>query len=135
MGMFGGLPPVGGRYSGMGSPIHTPPYTGFYPDAGGGPSSSLRPGFVSDTFVPDNAGVTLEELNNLTSESPSELGDPDILGPSQLGSAPLGYSQRKTPHPSLRPERHVRSPDRHTYSQDHVHAQQRAKRVQQRRGG
>ena len=127
---------------------------GFYPDAGAGPSSSFRPGtkhslntltnlprnicwftficyagFVSSTFVPDNEGVTLDELDSLTPDSPGAHGDPDVLGYSQLGGAPLGISQQQTPQPILRPERQVRSPDRHTYSEGHVRAQQRAKRV------
>ena len=90
---------------------------GIYPNAGVRPSSSVGPGtkhsrhtltnlprnicwftftcyagFVSNTFVPDNAGVSLDELDNLTSDSPGEHGDPDVLGSSQLGGAPLGYS-------------------------------------------
>ena len=86
-------------------------------------------------FVPDNEGVTLDELDSLTPDSPGAHGDPDVLGYSQLGGAPLGFSQQQTPQPSLRPERQVRSPDCHTYSEGHVHAQQRAKRVRRRRGG
>jgi len=133
---------------------------GFYPDAGAGPSSSFQPGtkhslntltnlprnicwftficyagFVSSTFVPDNEGVTLDELDSLTPDSPGAHGDPDVLGYSQLGGAPLGISQQQTPQPFLRPERQVRSPDRHTYSEGHVRAQQRAKRVRRPRGG
>ena len=92
-------------------------------------------GFVSDTFVPDSGGFNLEDLDNFTSLSPAEQGDPDVLGSSQLGGAPLGYSQQQTPQPSVRPQQQMRSPDRHTYSQGHVHAQQRAKRVRHRRGG
>ena len=92
-------------------------------------------GFVSSTFVPDNEGVTLDELGSLTPDSPGEHGDPDVLGYSQLGGAPLGISQQQTPQPPLRPERQVRSPDRHTYSEGHVRAQQRAKRVRRPRGG
>ena len=60
-------------------------------------------GFVSDTFVPDSGGFNLEDLDNFTSLSPAEQGDPDVLGSSQLGGAPLGYSQQQTPQPSLRP--------------------------------
>ncbi|XP_039795542.1 uncharacterized protein LOC120660946 [Panicum virgatum] len=135
MGMFGGTPPVGGPYPGMGPPPSTLAYPGFYPDAGVGPSSSSQPGFVSNTFVLDSGGFNLEDLDNFTSHSPTEQGDPDVLGSSQLGGAPLGYSQQQTPHPSLRPQRQLRSLDRHTYSQGHVHAQQRAKRVRHRRGG
>ena len=48
--------------------------------------------FVSNTFVPDNEGVTLDELDSLTPDSPSAHGDPDVLGYSQLGGAPLGIS-------------------------------------------
>ena len=92
-------------------------------------------GFVSDTFVPDSGGFNLEDLDNFTSLSPAEQGDPDVLGSSQLGGAPLGYSQQQTPQPSVRPQRQMRSLDRHTYSQGHVHAQQRAKRVRHHRGG
>ena len=73
-------------------------------------------GFVSDTFVPDSGGFNLEDLDNFTSLSPAKQGDPDVLGSSQLGGAPLGYSQQQTPQPSLRPQRQMRSPDRHTYS-------------------
>ena len=127
---------------------------GFYSDAGAGPSSSFRPGskhsvntltnlpcniywftfisyagFVSSTFVPNNEGITLDELDSLTLESPGAHGDPDVLGYSQLGGAPLGISQQQTPQPSFRPEGQVRSPNRHTYSEGHVRAQQRAKRV------
>ena len=86
-------------------------------------------------FVPDNEDVTLDELDSLTPFSPSAHGDPDVLGYSQLGGAPLGISHLQTPQPPLRPERQVRSPDRHTYSEGHVHAQQRAKRVRRPRGG
>ena len=89
----------------------------------------------SSKFVPDNEGVTLDELDSLTPDSPGAHGDPDVLGYSQLGGAPLGISQQHTPQPLLHPERQVRSPDRHTYSEGHVHAQQRAKRVRRRRGG
>ena len=92
-------------------------------------------GFVSSTFVPDNEGVTLDELGSLTLDSPGEHGDPDVLGSSQLGGALLEISQQQTPQPPLCPERQVRSPDHHTYSEGHVHAQQRAKRVRWRRGG
>ena len=70
-------------------------------------------GFVSNTFVPDNDGFTLDELDSLTSDSSGEHGHPDVLGSSQLGGAPLGYSQHKTAQSSLRLERHVRSPDHH----------------------
>ena len=86
-------------------------------------------------FVPDNEGVTLDELDSLTPDSPGTHGDPDVLGYSQLGGAPLEISQQQTPQPLLRLERQVRSPDRHTYSEGHVHTQQWAKRVRQRRSG
>ena len=92
-------------------------------------------GFVSSTFIPDNVGFTLDELDSLTPDDTGAHGDPDVLGYSQLGAAPLGISQQQTPQPSLRPERQVRSPDRHTYSEGHVRAQQRAKRVRRPRGG
>ena len=92
-------------------------------------------GFVSSTFIPDNEGVTLDELDSLTPDEPAAHGDPDVLGYSQLGGASLGISQQQTPQPLLRPERQVRSPDRHTYSEGHVRAQQRAKRVRRPRGG
>ena len=58
---------------------------GFYPDAGARPSSS--------SFQPDNEGFTLDYLDNLTPEEPAAQGDPDVLGHSQLGGAPLGISQ------------------------------------------
>ena len=48
-------------------------------------------------FVPDNEGVTLEELDSLTPEEPAAQGDSDVLGYSQLGGAPLGISQQQTP--------------------------------------
>ena len=54
-------------------------------------------GFVLSTFVPDNEGVTLDELDSLTPESPGAHGDPDVLGYSQLGGAPLGISKQQTP--------------------------------------
>ena len=92
-------------------------------------------GFISSTFVPDNEGFTLDELDSLTPGSPGAHGDPNVLGYSQLGGAPLGMSQQQTPQSLLRPERQVRSPDRHTYSKGHVRAQQRAKRVRRPRGG
>ena len=50
-------------------------------------------GFVSSTFIPDNVGVTLDELDSLTPDSPGAHGDPDVLGYSQLGGAPLGIPQ------------------------------------------
>ena len=78
---------------------------------------------------------TLDELDSLTPDSPGTHGDPDVLGYSQLRGAPLGISQQHTPQPLLRPKRQVRSPDRHTYSEGHVRAQQRAKRVRRPRGG
>ena len=56
-------------------------------------------------------------------------------GYSQLGGAPFGISQQQTSQPHLRPERQVLSPDRLTYSEGHVRAQQRAKRVRRPRGG
>ena len=37
-------------------------------------------GFVSSTFVPDNEGFTLDELDSLTPDSPGAHGDPDVLG-------------------------------------------------------
>ena len=92
-------------------------------------------GFVSSTFVPDNEGVTLDELDSLTPDSPGAHGDPDVLEYSQLGGAPLEISQQQTPQPLLRPERQVRSPDCHTYSESHVRAQQRAKRVRRPASG
>ena len=92
-------------------------------------------GFVSSTFVPDNEGFTLDELDSLTTDEPAAQGDPDVLGYSQLGGAPLGISQQQTPQPLSRPEQQVRSPDVLTYSEGHVHAQQRAKRVRCPRGG
>ena len=88
---------------------------GFYPDAGTRPSSS--------SFRSDNETFTLDDFDSLTPEEPAAQGDPDILGYSQLGGAPLGISQQQTPQLILRPERQVRSPDRHTYSLGHVHAQ------------
>ena len=91
--------------------------------------------FVSSTFVPNNEGFTLDELDSLTPDEPAAHGDPDVLGYSQLGGAPLGISKQHTPQPLLRPERQVRSPNRHTYSKGHVRAQQRAKRVLRPRGG
>ena len=51
-------------------------------------------GFVSSTFFPDNEGVILDELDSLTADSPGTHGDPDVLGYSQLGGAPLGISQQ-----------------------------------------
>ena len=93
---------------------------GFYPDAGAVPSSS--------SFRPDNETFTLYDFDSLTPEEPAAQGDPDVLGYSQLGGAPLGISQQ-------RPERQVRSPDVLTYSEGHVRAQQRAKRVRRPRGG
>ena len=79
--------------------------------------------------------VTLDELDSLTPDSPGAHGDPDVLGYSQLGGALLGISQQQTPQPFARPERQVRSPDVLTYSEGHVRAQQRAKRVRRPRGG
>ncbi|XP_039843435.1 uncharacterized protein LOC120703417 [Panicum virgatum] len=134
--MFRGTSPVGGPYLGMVPGPQIPAYTGFYPDASAGPSSSsFRPGFVSSTFILDNEGFTLDELDSLTPDDPVAHGDLDVLGYSQLGGAPLGISQQQTLQPLLRPERQVRSPDRHTYSEGHVCAQQRAKRVRRPRGG
>ena len=37
-------------------------------------------GFVSSTFVPDNEGFTLDELDSLTPVSPGTHGDPRCLG-------------------------------------------------------
>ena len=64
---------------------------GFYPDAGAGPFSS--------SFPPDNEGFTLDDLDSLTPDEPAAQGDPDVLGYSQLGGAPLGISQQQTPQP------------------------------------
>ena len=101
------------------------------------PNSVLQ---KSDTLYatedwPDNETFTLDDFDSLSPEEPAAQGDPDVLGYSQLGGAPLGISQQQTPQPSLRPERQVRSPDRHTYSEGYVRAQQRAKRVRRPRGG
>ena len=71
---------------------------------------------------PDNEGFTLDDLDSLTPEEPATQGDPDVLGYSQLGVAPLGISQQQTPQPLARPERQVRSPDVLTYSEGHVRA-------------
>ena len=76
---------------------------GFYPDAGAGPSSS--------SFRPDNETFTLDDFDSLTPDSPGAHGDPDVLGYSRLGGAPLGISQQQTPQPLSLPERQVRSPD------------------------
>ena len=73
-------------------------------------------------FVPDNEDFTLDVLDSLTPDDPAVHGDPDVLGYSQLGGAPLGISQQQTP-------------DVLTYSEGHVRAQQRAKRVRRRMGG
>ena len=92
-------------------------------------------GFVSSTFVPDKEGVILDELDSLTADSPGAHSDLDVLGYSQLGGAPFGISQQQTPQSQLHPERQVISPDRLTYSEGHVRAQQRAKRDRRPRGG
>ena len=52
-------------------------------------------GFVSSTFVPDNEGFTLDELDSLTPDEPAAQGDPDVLGYSQLGGAHLGSLSRR----------------------------------------
>ena len=70
---------------------------GFYPHAGAGPSSS--------SFQPDNETFTLDDFDSLSPEEPAAQGDPDVLGYSQLGGAPLGISQQQTPQPLTRPER------------------------------
>jgi len=62
--------------------------------------------------------------------------DFDILSSSQMGDAPLYPSQNaptQTPLPEPRPTRDVGSPDRFTYSADHVHAQDQARRTRRRR--
>ena len=64
---------------------------GFYPDAGAGPSSS--------SFRPDNETFTLDDFDSLSPEEPAAQGDPNVLGYSQLGGAPLGISQQQTPQP------------------------------------
>ena len=84
---------------------------GFYPDAGAGPSCS--------SFRPDNETFTLDDFDSLSPEEPAAQGDPDVLGYSQLGRAPLGISQQQTPQPLARHERQVRSPDVLTYSEGH----------------
>ena len=62
--------------------------------------------------------------------------DFDILGSSQMGGAPLYPSQNaptQTPLPDRHPTRHTGSPDRFTYSADHVRAQDQARRTRRRR--
>ena len=98
--------------------------------------AARNPGSFYDTYLlPDNETFTLDDFDSLSPEEPAAQGDPDVLGYSQLGGAPLGISQQQTPQPLARPERQVRSPDVLTYSEGHVRAQQRAKRVRRPRGG
>ena len=48
-------------------------------------------------ILPPMQAFTLDDLDSLTPEEPGAQGDPDVLGYSQLGGAPLGISQQQTP--------------------------------------
>ena len=70
-----------------------------------------------------------------TDSGPSCRGWAYSARPIPPDGARWQISQQQTPQPLLRPERQVRSPNRHTYSEGHVRAQQWAKRVRRPRGG
>jgi len=97
--------------------------------AGAGPSHTQS--IYMGTNINDNEAFSFSDIDS------DGGGDRhDVLGASQLDGAPLFATQEATHTPLVqqRPERVARSPDRHTYSTDHVRAQQRA-RQRRRRGG
>ena len=59
--------------------------------------------FVSSTFVPDNEGFTLDELDSLTPNEPAAQGDPDVLGYSQLGGGRVPQPVQALPAERLLP--------------------------------
>ncbi|WVZ72227.1 LOW QUALITY PROTEIN: hypothetical protein U9M48_020723 [Paspalum notatum var. saurae] len=116
----------------MGPPAFTPIYpqaTAFNMFAGAGPSHTQS--IYMGININDNEAFSFSDIDS------DGGGDRhDVLGASQLDGAPLFATQEATHTPLVqqRPERVARSPDRHTYSTDHVRAQQRA-RQRRRRGG
>ena len=97
--------------------------------AGAGPSHTQS--IYMGTNINDNEAFSFSDIDS------DGGGDRhDVLGASQLDCAPLFATQEATHTPLVqqRPQRVARSPDRHTYSTDHVRAQQRA-RQRRRRGG
>lgn len=120
-----------GRYSPMGPPPYMAPAPqypmGHAPYMGAGPSHTDPTAYAADY---DDARHTFTMEDLCGGEYPADF---DVIGSSQLPGAPLQPSQ--TPVPDPRPQRAVGSPDRLTYSIDHVRAQQRPKRTRTRRGG
>ena len=114
----------------MGPPPYLP--MGHPPYMGAGPSHATDAEFVGQYSDGDTAFI-MEDLfrGDFTN-------DFDIIGPSQLGGAPLHPSQdvpTQTPVAGSRPQRAAGFLDRFTYSAGHVHAHQRGKRDRTHRSG
>jgi len=92
----------------------------------------LFPAWV-DTHVSDDLIFTMEDLDATTAPH-------DVIGQSQMGGAPPPWTQdpayvQQTPEATGRPSRVARSPERHTYSVDHVNAQRKKKKTRAVKGG
>ncbi|WVZ95563.1 hypothetical protein U9M48_041309 [Paspalum notatum var. saurae] len=136
---MGHPPPISSPHMGtpslqpMGPPAFTPIHpqaTGFNMSTGADPSHTQS--IYMGTNINDNEAFSFSGIDS------DGGGDRhDVLGASQLDGAPRFATQEATHTPLVqqRPERVARSPDHHTYSTDHVHAQQRARQQRRRRGG
>jgi hypothetical protein len=87
----------------------------------------------ADPFASDNLTFTMEDLDTATVPH-------DVMGSSQMGGAPPPWTQdapedHQTPAATGRPSRGARSPERHTYSVDHVIVQRRKKKSRVVKGG
>jgi hypothetical protein len=82
----------------------------------------------ADPFVSDNLTFTIADY-----DAANGIAPPDVIGGSQMGGAPPPWTQdapdyQQTPAATGRPSRAARSPERHTYSVDHVNVQRRKKK-------
>jgi hypothetical protein len=80
----------------------------------------------ANPFGSDDLTFTMEDLDAATAPH-------DVIGGSQMGGAPPPWTQdapdyQQTPAATGRPSRAARSPERHTYSVDHVNVQRRKKK-------
>ncbi len=93
----------------------------------------LFPAWVAPHCTDDDLTFTMEEFDATTAPH-------DVIGLSQMGGAPPPWTQdapyvQPTPEATGRPSRVARSPERHTYSVDHVNAQRRKKKTRVVKGG
>jgi hypothetical protein len=92
----------------------------------------LFPAWV-DTHVNEDLSFTMDDFDGTTAPH-------DVISLSQMGGAPPPWTQdptyvQQTPDPTGRPSRVARSPERHTYSVDHVNAQRKKKKTRVVKGG